>query len=56
MVAEVEAMRRGVEDERKRLLERCAMLTKEAQEKDAAARAEADRLAQQVQRILFSGG
>lgn len=52
MVAEVEAMRQGVDLERKRLSERAAMLDKEKRESEAAARVEGDRLTEQVRELL----
>lgn len=48
MVAEVEAVRQSVDEERQRLAERCAALDRDKRQSDAAARAESDRLAQQV--------
>lgn len=48
MVAEVEAMRKSVEEERQRLADRCAQLDREKRQASAAARAESDRLTEQV--------
>lgn len=48
MVAEVEAMRKSVEEERQRLADRCADLDREKRQAGAAARAESDRLTEQV--------
>lgn len=48
MVAEVEAIRKSVEEERQRLADRCAALDMEKRQAGAAARAESDRLTEQV--------
>ena len=48
MVAEVSAVRKSVDEERQRLSERCAALEREKRQADAEARAENDRLAEQV--------
>lgn len=48
MVAEVEAMRKSVEEERQRLADKCAALDRERRQADAATRAEGDRLTEQV--------
>ncbi len=48
MVAEVEAVRKSVDEERQRLADRCAAVDKEKRQAAAAARAEGDRLAEQV--------
>lgn len=48
MVAEVESVRKSVEEERQRLAERGAALERDKRQADAAARAESDRLAEQV--------
>lgn len=53
MFAEVEAMRKGVEDERKLLSERSAALAKEARENACAARAENGRLIEEARCSLF---
>lgn len=48
MVAEVESVRKSVEEERQRLAERGAALERDKRQADATARAERDRLAEQV--------
>lgn len=48
MVAEVEAVRQSVDEERQRLAERCAALDRDKRQSDAAARAESERLTEQV--------
>lgn len=44
-------MRQGLEGERRRLSERNSMLTRELREREAAARVETDRLAQEVRHV-----
>lgn len=51
MVAEVEARRHGVDEERKRLAERFAMLDKDKRGADAANREESERLAELVRAV-----
>jgi len=48
MVAEVEAVRKSVDEERQRLADRCTALDNEKRQVEAAARVESDRLAEQV--------
>lgn len=48
MVAEVSAVRKSVDEERQRLSARCAALDREKRQAEAEARAESDRLAEQV--------
>lgn len=48
MVAEVSAVRKSVDEERQRLSERCAALDREKRQAEAEARAESDRITQQV--------
>ncbi|CAB1113789.1 unnamed protein product [Ectocarpus sp. CCAP 1310/34] len=48
MVAEVDSVRKSVEEERQRLAERGAALERDKREADATARAESDRLAEQA--------
>lgn len=48
MVAEVEAMRKGIDMEQKRLAERSVALDRQKKEADLAARADIDRLAEEV--------
>lgn len=48
MVAEVGAMREGVEEEHKRLTERSAALERQKRETDLTARAERERLGEEV--------
>lgn len=48
MVAEIEAVRQSVEEERQRLADRCAALDREKRQAEATARAESDRLTKQV--------
>ena len=47
-MAEVEAVRQSVNEERQRLAERCAALDSDKRQSEAAARAERDRLTEQV--------
>lgn len=48
MVAEVEAVRQSVDEERKRLAERCAALDRDKRAANKAAREEMERLTEQV--------
>lgn len=52
MVAEVEAVRQSVDEDRKRLAERCAALDRDKKAADKAAREEMERLAEQVLKPL----
>lgn len=54
MVAEVEAIRQSVDDERQRLAERCAALDRDKRQADATARAESDKLTEQVSSWLLN--
>lgn len=48
MATEAEAVRKGSEEERQRIAGRCAALDREKRKADSAARAEIDRLTEQV--------